>query len=88
MYLHLGNEITVRKSDVLAIFDLDNSSSSHITKKYLSRAEKSGRLTNAAGMELPKSFVLTTEPDGEQRVYLCQLNSSTLLKRSESMGIE
>ena len=46
-----------------------------------------GLLVNASGFELPKSFVVCAEPDG-QRVYLCQLNSSTLLKRSEQSGIE
>ena len=88
MYLHLGNEVTVRKADVLGVFDLDNSSQSHLTKKYLAAAEKAGQVINAAGEELPKSFVLCAEPGRGQRVYLSQLNASTLLKRSESSGLE
>jgi len=87
MYLHLGNDIAVRKSDIIAIFDLDNTSQSLRTREYLSRCEKAGRLTNASGMELPKSFVVCSEGSA-QRVYLSQLNSSTLLKRSEQKGIE
>ena len=87
MYLHLGNDVTVRKEDVLGIFDLDNSSSSYLTKKYLARAEKAGQVINAAGMELPKSFVVCAHPQG-QRLYLSQLNSSTLLKRNEGNGLE
>ena len=87
MYLHLGNGVVVRKSDVLGVFDLDNSSSSHITRKYLSRAEKEGSIVNVAENELPKSFVVCALPEG-QRVYLSQLNSSTLLKRSESNNLE
>lgn len=87
MYLHLGNGVVVRKADVLGVFDLDNSSSSAITRKYLAQAEKSGQVVSVAELELPKSFVLCAQPDG-QRVYLCQLNSSTLLKRSESAGVE
>ena len=83
MYLHLGNDVVVRKSDVLAVFDLDNSSQSHLTRAYLSTAEKRGEVMNAAGNELPKSFVVCA--DGErQTIYLSQLNSSTLLKRSET----
>ena len=88
MYLHLGNDTVVRKTDVLAVFDLDNSSQSRVTRAFLSRAEKSGALVNAAGDELPKSFVVCAAPGGGQTVYLSQLNSSTLLKRSESLGIE
>ncbi len=83
MYLHLGNDIVVRKSDVVGIFDLDNTSQSALTRRYLAAAEKNGSVVNAAGLELPKSFVVCAE-NGQQTVYLSQLNSSTLLKRSES----
>ena len=88
MYLHLGNGVVVRREDILAIFDLDNTSQSLRTREYLARAEKSGRVVNVAEGELPKSFVVCAEGGGDQTVYLCQLNSSTLLKRSESSGVE
>ena len=87
MYLHLGNDIVVRKSAVLAVFDLDNSSASRLTRDFLAKAEKRGAVVNAAGDELPKSFVVCAR-DGRQTVYLSQLNSSTLLRRSESTGLE
>jgi len=51
------------------------------------RAQQRGEVINAAGEELPKSFVLC-EAAGRRRIYLSQLNSSTLLKRSESLGLE
>ena len=86
MYLHLGNDVVVRKSDVVGIFDLDNTSQSALTRRYLAAAEKSGSVVNAAGEELPKSFVVCT--DGErQTVYLSQLNSSTLLRRSDTENL-
>ena len=87
MYLHLGNGVVVKKADILGVFDLDNSSSSAITRKYLAQEEKAGRVISVAELELPKSFVVCSEAEG-QRVYLCQLNSSTLLKRSESHDLE
>ena len=87
MYLHLGNDIAVRKREIVAIFDLDNTSQSAQTRRYLSAAEKAGRVVNAAGDELPKSFVVCAR-DGQQTVYLSQLNSSTLLRRSEGTGLE
>jgi len=88
MYLHLGNDTLVRKSEILAIFDLDNTSQSIQTRAFLSAAEKAGHVINAAGAEIPKSFVVCAAPDGGQIVYLSQLNSSTLLRRSDSMGLE
>ena len=87
MYLHLGNDVLVRKDEVLGIFDLDNSSQSLRTREFLTRAQRAGEVVNASGAELPKSFVVC-EAGGRQRVYLSQLNSSTLLKRSEGLGIE
>lgn len=88
MYLHLGNDIAVRKQEIVAVFDLDNTSQSALTRRYLSEAEKAGRVVNAAGDELPKSFVVVCARDGRQTVYLSQLNSSTLLRRSEGTGLE
>ncbi len=82
MYLHLGNDSVVRKEDIVGIFDLDNTSQSILTRRYLSAAERAGRVVNAAGSELPKSFVVCAH--GGQTIYLSQLNSATLLKRSEA----
>ena len=80
-YLHLGKGTLVRDDEILGIFDLDITSQSHLTRKFLSLADKSGKVINAAE-DLPKSFVLC-EQRGEIRVYLSQMASATLLKRAE-----
>ena len=80
MYLHLGQNVVVPTKSVVAVFDMDNTTSSHITRKFLADAEKSGKVVNISE-DIPKSFVLCR--DGEKTViYLSQLSSSTLLKRS------
>ena len=84
MYLHLGWGILVRKSDIVAVCDLDNSSYSHITRDYLARAEKAGQVISDCE-DLPKSFVVVSSPEG-QRVYLSQLGSATLMSRAEGEG--
>ena len=84
MYIHIGNGFVVRRESVVGVFDLDNASQAIETRRYLAMAEKSGRVVNASGEELPKSFVVCTQDDGAQTVYLSQLNASTLLKRSEN----
>ncbi len=81
MFLHLGNDVVVRSDEVIGVFDLDNTSQSVRTRRFLSAAERAGSVVNAAGSELPKSFVVCAG-NGGQQIYLCQLNSSTLLKRS------
>ena len=80
-FIHLGNGTLVRDDEILGIFDLDITSQSHLTRKFLSLADKSGKVINAAE-DLPKSFVLC-EQQGETRVYLSQMASATLLKRAE-----
>lgn len=82
MYLHLGKGTVVAKEDVIAIFDLDQTSQSHITRKYLAAAEKAGEVINAAE-DIPKSFVVCKGEKG-RRLYLSQMAPATLLKRAES----
>ena len=44
MYLHLGQNVMVRNQDVLGIFDLDNTTWSFRTRRFLERAEGDGRV--------------------------------------------
>jgi len=82
MYLHLGKGTVINTGEIVAIFDLDITSQSHLTRKYLNMAEKAGQVINAAE-DIPKSFVVTSVK-GERRVYLSQMATATLLKRAES----
>ena len=82
MYTELGKNKIVASKDVVAIFDLDNSSQSHITRKYLAAADRAGQVVNAAE-DIPKSFVVT-ERKGKKKLYLSQMAVSTLLKRAET----
>ena len=82
MYLHLGKGTVVRSDSIIGIFDLDITSQSHLTRKYLSMAEKAGQVINAAE-DIPKSFVVCR--DGEKSaVYLSQMAAATLLRRAEA----
>ena len=82
MYLHLGKGTVVRTSEIIGIFDLDITSQSHLTRKYLNMAEKAGQVINAAE-DIPKSFVVCNYR-GKKTVYLSQMACATLLKRAES----
>ena len=85
MYLHLGSGAVVRTESIVGVFDLDNTSQSHITRKYLTAAEKSEQVINVAE-DIPKSFVICKEGD-EIRVYLSQMATQTLLKRANENKI-
>ena len=72
----------MRTDSIVGIFDLDITSQSHLTRKYLAAAENAGQVVNAAE-DLPKSFVVCR--DGENSsVDLSQMAAATLLRRAES----
>ena len=83
MYVHLGQETVVKEDEIIGIFDLDSATVSKHTRKFLEKAEKSGKVVNVS-YELPKSFILCGKSNSRQsKVYISQISSSTLLKRSE-----
>ena len=86
MYLHLGQNILVPMSSVIGIFDMDNTTGSPVTRTFLTRAEKEGRVVNICE-DIPKSFAVCEE-GGKTTIYLSQLSSSTLLRRSESFSFD
>lgn len=86
MYLHLGQSVVVPYRDVIGIFDLDNTTSSHRTRAFLEQAQREGELVDVS-MDVPKSFVLCRSELGTM-VYLSQLSPATLLRRAENNQFE
>ena len=78
MYLSIGNDMAVRESTIIGVFDMDNTSTGKRTREFLNRAEKEGNVIPCD--DLPKSFVLTAEY-GMEKVYLTTLSVATLEKR-------
>ncbi len=84
MFLHLGSDVVVNSKDVIAILDLDVTSTSKITREFLRVAEDEGFVVNVSE-DLPKSFVIA-EIDKESRVFVSPISSATLLKRARENG--
>lgn len=82
MYLHLGQSTVITLNEIIGIFDLDNTTVSKKTRDYLSTAEKEGRV-KVVSQELPKSFIVCSSEKEKNSVYLSQISTSTLLKRTE-----
>ena len=78
MYLSIGNDMAVRDTSIIGIFDMDNTSTSKRTRDFLAHAEQTGGVVPCD--DLPKSFVVTAEY-GFNRVYLTALGTGTLEKR-------
>ena len=85
MYLHIGNGITVRKKSIIGIFDLDSSTVSAVTKKYINKNEKDGNIIYGDS-DLPRTFVLHEECAGAEKRYkikLSRISSQSLKIRAE-----
>jgi hypothetical protein len=78
MYINIGNDMAVRKKNLIGIFDMDNTSTSKRTRTFLENAEQQGLIVPCD--DLPKSFLLTAEY-GMTKIYLSALSPTTLEKR-------
>jgi len=67
--------------EIIGIFDLDTTTVSKSTRNYLAMAEKAGIVENIC-YDLPKSFIVCRTKDGKDKVYISQISSQTLLKRT------
>lgn len=80
MYIHLGNEIVVKEDEIIGIFDLETTTVSKHSRKFLEIAEKNKQVINVS-YELPKSFIVTDNKK-QKKVYISQISTNTLQKRS------
>ena len=73
MYLHLGQGTVIKTSDLIGLFDLDNSTVSKKTRDFLNATD-----------DLPKTFAVTAPKNSKkQTVYISQISTVTLEKRSK-----
>lgn len=83
MYLHLGQGTVIKTSYLIGLFDLDNSTVSKKTRDFLTLAEKRGQVVNVTD-DLPKTFAVTAPKNSKkQTVYISQISTVTLEKRSK-----
>ena len=80
MFLHIGGDVVIPTKNVIAIFDIDNTTISKDTKEFLKIAEEEGFIKSISE-DLPKSFIIT-EYDKKSKIYLSPISSVTLQKRA------
>ena len=75
MYIHIGGAYAVRMQEIIGIFDLENTSTSAVTRKFLRAMEEKGEVITTT-MDLPKSLLVTPAC-----VYITPVSPQTLEKR-------
>ena len=79
MFIHIGHDTVIIDKEIIGVFDMDNTTISKHTRKYLAERTKSNEVINVS-LELPKSFVVCNKK-GKNTVYVSQLSPKTLLNR-------
>lgn len=82
MFIHLGQDTVVNDKDIVGIFDIENTTISKSTRNFLNFSEKRKEVFNVS-YEMPKSFIVCSRGKKDKKVYISQISSSTLQKRSE-----
>ena len=82
MYIHLGNDVSVRTREIVGIFDMESTTVANDTRAFLANCEDSDCVTDVSP-DLPKSFVLCSY-DGSLQLYVSAVAAATLCKRASA----
>ena len=85
MFLHIGNGKSLRKKNIIGIFDLDTATVTKAGKDFINKSEKKG-LVEYDDYDLPRSFVLVDDEKGH-KVYLSRISSRGLKVRLDDENI-
>jgi len=83
MYLHIGKGSSVDTKDIIGIFDLDTATVSSITKNFINKAQREGRV-EYKDSDLPRSFIVVSKEKKKSRVRLSRISVSGLKLRAGS----
>ena len=76
MFIHIGNDLSVLKSSITAVVDLETVlPSQKDISEFINREDEQGRLQYVTE-EIPKSLVIT-----DDKTYVCPLSASLILNR-------
>ena len=83
MFLHIGNGKSVKKKDIIGIFDLDTSTVTKVGRNFINNSEKIG-IVEYDDFDLPRSFVLIEE-NGEIKIKLSRISTKGLVARVNTL---
>ncbi len=81
MFVNPGNDISIKKTEIIGIFNMDTATVSPVTKDFLKNAEKELKVVYA-GKRMPESFVVADNGISES-VYISSFTADTLVNRTE-----
>ena len=82
MYIHMGDNFCVNDEDIIGIFDIENTSANETTRNFL-RCAGERKSVEYLSYEMPKSFIVCSQKDKKEIIYISRIAVSTLRKRAE-----
>lgn len=76
MYLYLGSDVVIPKSEVVGIFDIERVTVDRYMKDYLNFCQKKGKIYYVS-LDMPKSIIVSSDT-----VYISNVSTDTLKKRA------
>lgn len=80
MFLHIGGDVVIPVKNIIAILDIETTTTSKDTKDFLRIAEEEGFIESISD-DLPKTFIIT-EVEKKSKIFLSPISSVTLQKRA------
>lgn len=79
MILHIGNNISILKNDILAILAYETVKESHYNRNLIKKLIDNGKLNNRIKGDV-RSYIITLKK-GSLNLYISNISSNTLLNR-------
>ena len=80
MYLHIGENVSIRAEEIVGIFDIDKTTTIGETRNFLSHYGMIGNSITISD-EMPRSFIIVKNKDKENKIYISPISTSTLKLR-------
>lgn len=75
MYISLGSDVSVLKTDIIGVFDIEKTSVMKSINDFLGYCQKNDKIYYVS-LEMPKSFVVCRD-----LVYITNISADTIKKR-------
>ena len=82
MYLHIGNGQTIKKKNIIGIFDIDTVTVSSAGRTFIKHMEQKGQIYYTDS-DLPRSFVLYGQEKDRACIQLSRISAQGLLGRAK-----
>lgn len=85
MYINIGSDKSILKSEIIGIFDIDKTTVKKDSRNFLNSAEKNSEAITISMEDMPLSFIVCSENKKEkkskQKIYISPVSVNTLNQR-------